>query len=78
MSMASIAEQQKLDAMARAQRETPRDAAFEDGLKGSVEAGNLADLVVLAEDVSGVPADRLRHVGVAMTVLGGDVVYSAR
>jgi predicted amidohydrolase YtcJ len=33
---------------------------------------------VLAEDVSRVPTDRLRQVGVAMTVLGGDVVYSAR
>jgi hypothetical protein len=43
-----------------------------------VEVGKLADLVVLAEDVSRVPADRLRQVEVAMTVLGGDVVYSAR
>ena len=43
-----------------------------------MEVGKLADLVVLAEDVSRVPAERLRHLGVAMTVLGGDVVYSAR
>jgi predicted amidohydrolase YtcJ len=53
-------------------------AAFEERRKGSVEVGKLADLVVLAEDVSRVPADRLRQVEVAMTVLGGDVVYSAR
>jgi predicted amidohydrolase YtcJ len=53
-------------------------AAFEERLKGSVEPGKLADLVVLAEDVSRVPAERLRHVGVAMTVLGGQVVYSER
>jgi predicted amidohydrolase YtcJ len=43
-----------------------------------VKVGKLADLVVLAEDVSRVRTDRLRHVGVAVTVLGGDVVYSAR
>ena len=53
-------------------------AAFEEHLKGSVEAGKLADLVVLTEDVSRVPAERLRHVAVAMTVLGGRVVYSER
>jgi len=53
-------------------------AAFDERHKGSVEVGKLADLVVLAEDVSRVPTDRLRHVGVAMTVLGGEVVYSAR
>jgi predicted amidohydrolase YtcJ len=53
-------------------------AAFEETHKGSVEVGKLADLVVLAEDVSRVPAERLRHVGVALTVLGGEVVYSAR
>jgi predicted amidohydrolase YtcJ len=53
-------------------------AAFEERLKGSVEVGKLADLVVLAEDVSRVPAERLRHVEIALTVLGGDVVYSAR
>jgi predicted amidohydrolase YtcJ len=53
-------------------------AAFDERIKGSVELGKLADLVVLAEDVSRVPADRLRHVGVAMTVLGGETVYSAR
>jgi len=53
-------------------------AAFEESVKGSVEVGKVADLVVLAEDVSRVPAERLRHVGVAMTVLGGDVVYAER
>jgi len=53
-------------------------AAFEETRKGSVEVGKLADLVVLAEDVSRVSADRLRHTEVALTVLGGDVVYSAR
>ena len=53
-------------------------AAFDETIKGSIEVGKLADLVVLAEDVSRVPAERLRHLGVAMTVLGGEVVYSAR
>jgi len=34
---------------------------------GSVEPGKLADLVLLAEDLSRVPADRIRETGVAMT-----------
>ncbi len=50
-------------------------AAFEDHLKGSLEPGKLADLVMLDEDLSRVPAERIRHVGVAMTVVGGEVVY---
>ena len=41
-------------------------------------SGLVGAMVVLAEDVSRVPAARLRHVGVALTVLGGEVVYSAR
>jgi predicted amidohydrolase YtcJ len=53
-------------------------AAFDERHKGSVEVGKLADLVVLAEEESRGPNDRRRHVGVAMTVLGGEVVYSAR
>jgi predicted amidohydrolase YtcJ len=36
-----------------------------------------ADLVVLAEDLSRVPIERLREVGVAMMVGGGEVVYEA-
>jgi predicted amidohydrolase YtcJ len=50
-------------------------ASFEEGFKGCLEVGKAADLVVLAEDLSQVPADRLREVGVAMTVVGGEVVF---
>lgn len=52
-------------------------ASFEERFKGSLEVGKAADLVVLAEDLSQVPAERLREVGVAMTVVGGEVVYEA-
>jgi len=52
-------------------------ASFEEGFKGSIEVGKAADLVVLAEDLSRVPVERLRDVGVAMTVVGGEVVYEA-
>jgi predicted amidohydrolase YtcJ len=52
-------------------------ASFEEGFKGSLEAGKAADLVVLAEDLSRIPVERIRDVGVAMTVVGGEVVYEA-
>jgi predicted amidohydrolase YtcJ len=52
-------------------------ASFEEGFKGSIEAGKAADIVVLAEDLSLIPVERIRDVGVAMTVVGGEVVYEA-
>jgi len=52
-------------------------ASFEESFKGSLEVSKAADLVVLAEDLSRVPVEQLRHVGVAMTVAGGEVVYEA-
>ena len=52
-------------------------ASFEEGFKGSLEVGKAADLVVLAEDLSRVPVERLREVGVVMTVVGGEMVYEA-
>jgi predicted amidohydrolase YtcJ len=41
-------------------------ASFEEGFKGSLEVGKAADLVVLAEDLSRVPVERLREVGVVI------------
>jgi predicted amidohydrolase YtcJ len=52
-------------------------ASFEEGIKGSIEPGKLADLVILAEDIACVPAERIREIGVAMTLVGGQVVYEA-
>jgi predicted amidohydrolase YtcJ len=52
-------------------------ASFEEGFKGSLEVGKVADLVALAEDLSRIPVERLRDVGVVMIVVGGEVVYEA-
>ena len=52
-------------------------ASFEESFKGSLEVSKAAALVVLAGDLSRVPVEQLRHVGVAMTVVGGEVVYEA-
>jgi predicted amidohydrolase YtcJ len=44
-------------------------------VKGSLEPGKLADLVVLADDIARVPVKELRHLPVAMTVVGGEIVH---
>ncbi|MFQ5750891.1 MAG: amidohydrolase [bacterium] len=50
-------------------------AAFEENIKGSIEAGKLADLVVLDRDLMTEPEERLFDIKVLMTVIGVEVVY---
>jgi predicted amidohydrolase YtcJ len=50
-------------------------AAFEEDIKGSIEPGKLADLVVLQRDLMTDPEERLFDIKVLMTVIGGKVVY---
>ena len=50
-------------------------ASFEEHLKGSIEAGKLADLAVLSADLRTVPVKELRDLPVSMTVVGGEVVW---
>jgi len=50
-------------------------AAFEEGSKGSLEPGKLADVVVLSLDVLRVPEDRIRDARVDLTIVGGEVRY---
>jgi hypothetical protein len=52
-------------------------AEFAENEKGTIEAGKLADLTVLDEDLFALPADRLRDARVIMTVVDGKVVHEA-
>lgn len=49
--------------------------AFEEGIKGSIEKGKLADLVVLTENIMEVGEMDILKAEVAMTIVGGKVVY---
>jgi hypothetical protein len=49
--------------------------AFEEGIKGSVERGKLADFTVFTQDIMTVDEDLILSTEVAMTVVGGKVVY---
>jgi predicted amidohydrolase YtcJ len=48
---------------------------FEERLKGSIEAGKLADLVVLPEDILTCPEKHIEQMRVVMTMVGGRIVY---
>ncbi|MFQ6076220.1 MAG: amidohydrolase [Candidatus Bathyarchaeia archaeon] len=51
--------------------------SFEEEIKGSVEPGKLADMVVLSDDPTRVPPDKIRGIEVLSTIVAGKVVYVA-
>ena len=50
-------------------------ATFEENIKGSIEPGKLADMVVLDRDIFSIPAEEIKDIQVEMTIVGGDIVY---
>jgi len=48
---------------------------FQENNLGSIQAGKLADLVVLDRDYLTVPADQIKEIKPVMTVVGGRIVY---
>jgi len=59
----------------RASTLTPAWAFFEDDVKGSVEPGKYADLVVLGRDILTIDPLEIKDVPVLMTMTGGKFVY---
>jgi predicted amidohydrolase YtcJ len=53
----------------------PAYAAFMEGVAGSLSPGKYADFVVLDQDIMTIAPERILETQVAMTVLGGQVVY---
>ena len=51
-------------------------AGFEESIKGSIEPGKLADLIVLSDDPFEVPVDALKDIRVTTTIVGGRTVHS--
>jgi predicted amidohydrolase YtcJ len=50
-------------------------AAFQEGSKGSLTVGRLADITVLSKDILTVPDDEIRSARVDYTIVGGKVLY---
>ncbi len=50
-------------------------ANFEEKERGSIEAGKMADFVILEEDLMKIPKEKLRNVKVLNTFVGGEMVF---
>ena len=50
---------------------------FEENIKGSLESGKLADMIVIDRDVLTCPEDDIKDTKVLITYLGGEVVFEA-
>ncbi len=53
-------------------------ASFDEGRKGSIEPGKLADLVILGDDPTTVDPAAIRDIPVELTMIGGEVVHGER
>ena len=53
-------------------------ASFEDDIKGSLEVGKLADLVVLSDNLLQISPAKIKDVYVKSTIVGGKIVYQAK
>jgi predicted amidohydrolase YtcJ len=50
-------------------------ASFEEGVKGSIEIGKLADLIVLDGCILDTPTDKIKDLHVELTMIDGELVY---
>jgi len=50
---------------------------FEENEKGSIEIGKAADFVVLSDDITSIPDEKIKDVKVLMTIVNGNIEYSA-
>ena len=50
---------------------------FDERVRGSIEVGKLADLVVLSDDIMTCPEKRIEQMDVLLTMVGGRVVYQS-
>jgi predicted amidohydrolase YtcJ len=51
-------------------------STFEENIKGSIEIGKLADLVVLEENLEQIDPDHIKNVKITMTIFNGEIVYT--
>lgn len=51
-------------------------ASFEENIKGSIEIGKLADMVVLSDNIYEIEPDKIKDVKVEMAFVGGKLVYN--
>lgn len=52
-------------------------ASFDEKIKGSLEAGKLADMAVLSDDLLECPVENIKKIKSELTLLGGKIVFSS-
>ena len=55
----------------------PAYAVFEEKLRGTIEAGKLADLTILSADIMKIPPAEILKTRCVMTVINGEIVFAA-
>ncbi|MDF2839984.1 MAG: nfdA 1 [Clostridia bacterium] len=50
-------------------------ASYEENIKGSIEVGKLADMIVLSEDITFIPKRRINEIKVDITMIDGIIEY---
>jgi predicted amidohydrolase YtcJ len=53
-------------------------AEFQEDIKGTIEKGKVADLVILSENLFAIPKSSIRNVVAEMTFMNGEIVYDKR
>jgi predicted amidohydrolase YtcJ len=53
-------------------------ASFEEGIKGSLEKGKLADLVMIDRDLTRIPPETIRDARILLTIVGGRIVFGGK
>ena len=53
-------------------------AEFEEGFKGSIEVGKVADFTIFNKNIMTIPEQEILKTKVKMTVVGGEIVYEAK
>lgn len=77
--MALYPQQNRLDRMEALRRYTVGSAWFsnEEGKKGAISPGQLADLAILSEDYFTIPEEQIKQLESVLTIVGGKIVYAA-
>ncbi len=52
--------------------------SFKEDVKGSIEPGKLADLVVISQDILTCPEESIKEIKAVMTIVGGKMVYESK